>query len=42
MDFGITAEGRILFIEMNDGYSLGFYGLELSLYARLLVARWVG
>jgi hypothetical protein len=25
---------------MNDGYSLGFYGLEPALYARVLAARW--
>ena len=25
---------------MNDGYSLGFYGLEPTLYASLLAARW--
>ena len=40
LDFGVTADGRTLHIEMNDGYSLGYYGLEPTLYARLLAARW--
>ena len=40
LDFGVTADGRTLLIEMNDGYSLGAYGLETTLYARLLAARW--
>ncbi len=40
LDFGVTDDGRTLLIEMNDGYSLGTYGLEPTLYARLLTARW--
>lgn len=40
LDFGVTDDGRTLLIEMNDGYSLGTYGLEATLYARLLTARW--
>ena len=40
LDFGVTSDGRTLLIEMNDGYSLGTYGLEDTLYARLLSARW--
>lgn len=40
LDFGVTDEGKTLLIEMNDGYSLGVYGLEPVLYARLLAARW--
>ena len=40
LDFGVTKDGRTLLIEMNDGYSLGAYGLEPTLYARLLAARW--
>ena len=39
-DFGVTDDGRTLLVEMNDGYSLGVYGLEDELYARLLSARW--
>ena len=40
LDFGVTDDGRTLLIEMNDGYSLGIYGLDPTLYARLLTARW--
>ncbi len=27
MDFGLTDDGRTLLIEVNDGYSIGCYGL---------------
>ena len=40
LDFGVTDQGETLLIEMNDGFSLGTYGLEPTLYARLLSARW--
>lgn len=40
LDFGVTDDGRTLLIEANDGFSLGVYGLEATLYARLLSARW--
>ena len=40
LDFGVTDDGRTLLIEANDGFSLGVYGLEDTLYARLLAARW--
>ncbi len=40
MDWGVTAEGRTLLIEVNDGYSLGCYGLQPIAYANLLASRW--
>lgn len=40
MDFGVTEDGYTLLVEVNDGYSLGSYGLEHHAYARLLSARW--
>lgn len=40
IDFGVTADGRTVLIEVNDGYSLGHYGLMENLYAKLLSARW--
>ncbi len=40
MDFGITDDGRCLLIEVNDGYSLGNYGLLDVFYAKLMYARW--
>ena len=39
-DFGVTRDGRTLLMEINDGYSLGCYGLQHNLYAQLLSARW--
>ena len=32
-DFGVTRDGRTLLVEINDGYSLGCYGLQRNLYA---------
>ena len=40
VDFGVTDDGRTLLLEVNDGFSLGTYGLEDTLYAKLLTARW--
>ncbi|GKX65922.1 ATP-grasp domain-containing protein [Inconstantimicrobium mannanitabidum] len=40
IDFGLTDKGETLLIEVNDGYSLGFYGLSDLAYAKLLAARW--
>ena len=39
-DFGVTRDGLTLLVEINDGYSLGCYGLQHDLYAQLLSARW--
>lgn len=40
IDFGVTATGETLIIEVNDGYALGNYGLPPIYYAQLLSARW--
>lgn len=40
MDFGYTSEGKTLLVEVNDGFSLGGYGLPALDYAKLLSARW--
>lgn len=40
IDFGLTADGRMLLVEVNDGHSLGNYGLTPLRYAKLLSARW--
>ena len=40
IDFGVTDKGETLLIEVNDGYSLGCYGLLYLDYAKLLSARW--
>ena len=39
-DFGVTDRGETLLIEVNDGYSIGAYGLFPPDYARLLTSRW--
>lgn len=40
IDFGITANGRTLLIEMNDGFGLSAYGLNKIAYCKMLEARW--
>ena len=40
IDFGVTSDGRTLVVEVNDGFSLGSYGLAPIKYAQLLTARW--
>ena len=41
IDLGVTNDGRTLIVELNDGFSLGSYGLEDVSYALLLAARWM-
>lgn len=40
VDICVTGDGRTLLVEVNDGYSLGSYGLDSVLYAKLISARW--
>lgn len=40
LDFGADKTGRCLLVEMNDGHSLGSYGIRPTLYAKFLSARW--
>lgn len=40
IDFGVTDRGDTLVVEVNEGYSLGSYGIESIKYAKLLSARW--
>jgi hypothetical protein len=40
IDFGVLSTGQTALVEVNDGYSLGSYGLDDSLYTDLIVARW--
>lgn len=35
-----SGKEETIFLEMNDGYSLGNYGLNHILYAKLISARW--
>jgi hypothetical protein len=40
IDFGVLKGGETALVEMNDGFSLGSYGLGDAVYADLVVARW--
>lgn len=40
IDFGLTKDGRLLIVEVNEGYSIGNYGLFYIDYAKLISARW--
>lgn len=40
IDIGLTDIDETIIVEVNDGYSLGSYGLDPLLYAKLLSARW--
>ena len=43
LDFAVIEKDgkeQTIFLEMNDGYALGNYGLQNILYAKLISARW--
>lgn len=40
LDVGLDREGKMKLVEINDGHSLGTYGIAPSNYARFLSARW--
>jgi len=40
LDVGRTAAGATLVVEVNEGHSIGAYGLPPLAYAKLLSARW--
>ena len=40
LDLGVLSDGETALVEWNDGFSLGSYGLDASLYAELILARW--
>lgn len=40
LDFGIDENGEIFLVEVNDGHSLGTYGISSTDYAKFLSARW--
>lgn len=41
IDFGVLTDGRTVLVEVNDGYSLGSYGMNSVEYSELLEARWL-
>lgn len=40
LDVGVLEDGSTRLVEINDAYALGNYGLNNTLYARMLIARW--
>jgi hypothetical protein len=40
IDFGVISTGQTAIVEWNDGFSLGSYGLDKTVYTNLLIARW--
>ena len=40
LDFAVTNKRNTVFLEFNDAYSIGAYGLDPSVYARFLTTRW--
>lgn len=40
LDFGVDSKGKHYLIEVNDGHSLGTYGMGAISYAKFLSARW--
>jgi ATP-grasp domain, R2K clade family 3 len=40
LDVGVLATGETVLVEVNDGFSLGRYGLPVALYTDMVIARW--
>lgn len=40
IDLGITDKGETYLVEINEGYSVGAYGLDAVKYAKILATRW--
>ena len=40
IDFGVLVSGETALVEMNDGFSIGIYGLDPAIYAEFTIARW--
>ncbi len=40
LDWGVTADGETILVEMNEGYAFGGYGIHPTYHARMLSARW--
>lgn len=40
LDIGLDSQGKYYLVEVNDGHSLGTYGLGAVSYAKFLSARW--
>lgn len=40
IDIAVTEDQKTIFLEFNDAYAIGAYGLEPTVYARFLTTRW--
>ena len=40
LDFGVDENNHMKLVEVNDGHSLGSYGISSTNYAKFLAARW--
>ena len=40
MDWAVTADGRTILVEVNDGFALGNYGVRGHHYTALIECRW--
>ena len=40
IDFGVLSTGETALVEMNDGFSVGAYGIGSEEYTRMVLARW--
>lgn len=40
MDFAITDKNETILIELNDGWSIGSYGLDPEIYVKFIIDRW--
>jgi ATP-grasp domain-containing protein len=40
IDFGALNDGATALVEVNDGFSVGSYGLDPEVYANFIIARW--
>lgn len=41
IDFGVLETGETALVEVNDGFSIGAYGLDRGLYAEFTLTRWL-
>lgn len=40
IDLGLTTTGETVIVELNDAYSLGGYGIDSTLYVKMIIDRW--
>ena len=40
LDVGVTPDGGVILVEVNDAFALGNYALSSLTYAEMIIARW--